>query len=152
MLPTGEPVWFGEGLRFRCTGCGRCCTGSSGSVNVTREDVARLAEHHGQTAGAFSREYTRRLNGRRVLVNRPGGTNCIFLKNNACSVYEARPVQCRTYPWWLANIQDAESWAETAKACEGIDHPTAVLVPLTEILVQCERDIENDGQILSEQR
>ena len=142
--PTAEH-WFADGLRFVCTGCGKCCTGTSGSVNVSQPDLERLAGHFGTTAGAFVRRYTRMRNGRRVLKDRPGSNDCVFLNGKACSIYEARPTQCRTYPWWIANIEDRESWEEEAKRCEGINHPTAVLVSAEEILEQCATDAENDA-------
>jgi len=37
---------------------------------------------------------------------------CIFLNNdtNACQIYEARPVQCRTYPFWPQILQNPQLW------------------------------------------
>jgi Fe-S-cluster containining protein len=79
-----------------------------------------------------------------VLIDKPGSRDCIFLTNNACGVYEARPTQCRTYPWWLSNIRDRQSWDEAGKVCEGVNHPSAPLVPASEIVEQCRIDTENE--------
>jgi Fe-S-cluster containining protein len=46
--------------------------------------------------------------------------DCIFLKEGRCSVYDARPIQCRTYPFWPAIMDDAESWKEEGQSCPGI--------------------------------
>jgi Fe-S-cluster containining protein len=137
--------WFEDGLRFKCTGCGKCCTGASGNVYLSQADIERLAAFLQLPAGRFVRDYTRLVKGRRALVNRSGSTDCIFLREKTCSVYEARPTQCRAYPWWLSNIHDPESWAEAAQVCEGIDHPEAPVIPASEILEWSRRDIDNES-------
>jgi len=146
-IDSAERPWFGEGLRFTCTGCGKCCTGGGGHVYLSPADLQRLAGYLELPLGAVARRFTRMRNGRRALLNGDGTDACIFLKDNACSVYEGRPVQCRTYPWWLAVIQDKASWREAARHCEGIDHPSAPLVPASEILRQCDLDVENDAAL-----
>ena len=140
---SGQP-WFKDGLRFRCTECGECCTGSSGAVFVSKADLERLAGHLRLPVGTFVRRYTRISKGRRVLADGTGSRDCVFLKDKKCSVYEARPTQCRTYPWWLRNLRDPQDWEEAARVCEGINHPTAPLVSPAEILDQCRTDEEND--------
>lgn len=145
---TPEAPWYSAGLRFHCTGCGKCCSGPSGSVYLSQADSERLAAFLHMRTTAFLRRYTTRSRlGPRALVNRPDGTACVFLEGTSCSVYDARPVQCRTYPWWFSNIRDPESWAETAAACEGIDHPGASLVPAATILEQAALDAENDERM-----
>ncbi len=114
---------------------------------LTKSDIERLAGFFHQPAGAFARTYTRIIKGRRALKNRPDSSDCIFLANKACTVYDGRPTQCRTYPWWLVNIVDAESWQEAAQVCEGIDHPTAQPIPASEILEQCLIDVKNDEEL-----
>jgi Fe-S-cluster containining protein len=133
-----EGGWFAGGLRFKCTSCGKCCTGTgaSGSVQLSQADLQRLAGFFKLPVGRFVRQYTRSIKGRRVLNDRPDSHDCVFLAGKTCTVYEARPTQCRTYPWWAANLQDRESWQAAAAFCEGIDHPDAVLVAEAEILEQ----------------
>lgn len=46
--------------------------------------------------------------------------DCILWLDGGCSVYEARPVQCRTYPFWQGIVDDAASWEAEAKDCPGI--------------------------------
>lgn len=149
---TDDEPWFGAGLRFRCTGCGKCCTGSSASVSLSPSDLARLAEHLRLSPGRFAQTYTHVVKGRRVLNDRPGGNECIFLRDRACTVYEARPTQCRTYPWWERNLVDADAWHDTAVFCEGIDHPTASFVPVDHILEQAALDAANDDAIEAHRR
>jgi len=40
---------------------------------------------------------------------------CVFLENNQCSIYNARPVQCRTYPFWPSILVDEESWNDECR-------------------------------------
>ena len=43
-----------------------------------------------------------------------------FLKNQKhCTVYEARPKQCKTFPWWPGNFESEEELEETKSRCEG---------------------------------
>ena len=144
-----ETPWFVDGLRFTCTGCGKCCTGSTGSVSLTRSDLERLAGFFRQPVARFAQKYTRLNKGRRVLVDRGGTHDCVFLTGRSCSVHEARPTQCRTYPWWAGNLQDADSWAEEAEVCEGISHPSAPVVATAEILEQLAIDVANEAAIHS---
>ena len=138
-----EP-WFATGLRFTCTQCGQCCTGSTGSVWVSQADIKRLAAFLDIPPGRFVRRYTRMVKGERILIDNAPSTDCVFLRDRTCTVYEGRPTQCRTYPWWLQNIQDEQSWREAADVCEGINHATAFLVPLAEIVEQVTLDQENE--------
>ncbi len=43
-----EP-WFEDGLRFRCTRCGNCCTGAPGYVWVNDEELSAIADFRGET-------------------------------------------------------------------------------------------------------
>lgn len=116
-----EEPWYKEGLSFECTGCGKCCTGSPGYVWVCEEDIQKMAEYLQIPIDLFRRKYLRQKNGRYSLVEmKSKGYDCIFLKDNKCSVYPVRPIQCRTYPWWQANLSSKEAWEKAAESCEGI--------------------------------
>lgn len=39
----------------------------------------------------------------------------------ACSVYPARPLQCRTWPFWSENLRDRKTWDRSAKRCHGMN-------------------------------
>ena len=125
--------WYGEGLAFECTGCGDCCTGAPGAVWVDDDDVARLAVHFGMTPSEFEAAHVRRLVGRRSLLERFTG-DCEFWsrETRGCTVYEARPTQCRTYPFWPHLVNAKESWDGVKAECEGarVERP---LVPVETI-------------------
>lgn len=130
--------WFKEGLRFKCTGCGKCCTGAPGFVWVDDTEIEAIAAHLDSSKETFSKEYTRQVDNRTSLIERAGksGFDCVFLKGKQCEIYPVRPKQCRTFPWWLHNVASEQAWRETAQECEGIDHPDAPLIPMEAILQQ----------------
>jgi hypothetical protein len=140
---SAEEPWFDEGLRFKCTGCGKCCTGSPGYVFLSQTDLQNLANHFSLTEEEFVKKYTRLIDGQYALLDMEGSYDCVFLKNNQCTVYEARPIQCRTFPWWVQHLRDPQDWQEAALRCEGINHPDAPLVPSIKIQEQCLTYLDN---------
>jgi len=48
------------------------------------------------------------------------GDNCIFYGEKGCTIYEARPTQCRTFPFWQANLKSHYRWKIIEEECEGI--------------------------------
>jgi Fe-S-cluster containining protein len=115
-----DPAFYAKGLRFQCTGCGECCRTRNGKpswVYVTIEERRRLARHFKLRTSAFTRRYCEKTNGFFHLRN--PSSNCLFLDGARCTVYAARPGQCRTYPFWNENM-GASAWAKTARECEGI--------------------------------
>lgn len=124
MLP-----WYKDGLKFSCTGCGKCCTGPSGFVFVTEEEMQGMADTLKIPLALFKRKYTRKRHNQYALTERKKGDEfaCVFLNDKKCLVYQNRPLQCRTYPFWPENIHTPESWALTARECEGI-HDEAPVV------------------------
>ncbi len=113
--------WYSEGLKFKCTGCGKCCTGAPGYVWVNEKEMQEMADFLQMPLKTFIQRYVRRVGNRFSLVEMKQTFDCIFLKDKKCEVYGARPIQCRTYPFWPQNLKSSESWNETAKECEGIN-------------------------------
>jgi uncharacterized protein len=129
------PLWYDKGLPFKCTGCGKCCTGSPGVVWISEEEIHKAAKFLNITSEEFCKEHVRKLGDRLALmeVKRDGNYDCTFLKGKQCTIYSMRPKQCKTFPWWDENLSSKEAWDEAAKGCEGINHPEASLVSLEEI-------------------
>lgn len=134
--------WYAEGLRFECTLCGNCCSGPPGYVLVTDEEARAIAARLGLSVAAFLREYTRQTPQGRSLTERQteAGMDCVFLDRATmpgkavCSLYEQRPLQCRTFPWWPENLRDRRGWERLGRVCEGVNRgPT---VSIVEIRVQ----------------
>jgi Fe-S-cluster containining protein len=110
-------------LRFECTECGDCCTnrGDYAYVYVNREEVRQLAAHLELTTQAFRRRYTfRDEDGWTQLQVRDRA--CVFLdaESRRCTVYAARPVQCRTFPFWPGFVRKGRWTGDVRRLCEGI--------------------------------
>lgn len=136
--------WYAEGLRFSCTQCGNCCTGPPGAVWFTADEGRAIAQQLGITEAAFYEQYAHKIDARWSLTERETehGFDCIFLDRTtnpgkaACSIYHARPTQCRTWPFWPENLRSRRVWQAVKRntPCPGMD--TGKLVPIEQIRIQ----------------
>lgn len=124
-----EEAWYSEGVRFQCTGCGACCTGSPGFVWVDEEEIEEMAAFLNLSLQEFVAKYIRRVEDRFSLRELMPNYDCVFLKEKKCTIYEARPRQCRTFPFWPKILESKESWEQAASYCEGISD-NAPLIPV----------------------
>lgn len=127
--------WYRDGLRFRCTACGYCCTGAPGFVFVTREEITRIAAFLGRSDGWLPDRYLRKVGTRYSLTEHRGSGDCCFLEDHGttrgCAIYPVRPLQCRTWPFWPRNLRSPEAWAAAADGCPGMNrgrHYAAALI------------------------
>ena len=111
--------WFRDGLRFECTRCGNCCTGAPGFVWVNQEEIDALAARLQRTPEDFEAQYVRRVGVRRTLVEFPNGDCVFWQRGRGCTVYEQRPRQCRTWPFWDSNLVSPDRWEEVQEHCPG---------------------------------
>ena len=113
--------WYKDGLQFKCTGCGDCCTGAPGYVWLNKEEINGLAAAAEFTdIEEFERLYVRKVGIRKSLKEYPNG-DCVFFdgETRKCTVYDARPRQCRTWPFWDSNLRTPEDWERTCEDCPG---------------------------------
>ncbi len=111
--------WYAEGLRFRCTACGACCTGEPGHVWVDDDEIRRLARARGLSARAFRARFVRRVGKRWSLKEKENG-DCVLLEGGRCTVYEHKPTRCTTFPFWPPVLASPSAWEEAGERCEGI--------------------------------
>jgi uncharacterized protein len=130
-----EKSWFKDGLRFECTQCGDCCTGAPGYVWVNRAEIEALAAEVGLEVTEFQNRYVRSIGVRKSLVEFDNG-DCVFFdgKTRKCTVYGARPRQCKTWPFWESNVRTPQTWKQTCEVCPGSGKGD--LVPVEKILHQ----------------
>lgn len=130
------PVLTGsEHLGFHCTGCGACCKGLR--VSVTHRDVERLLNVLGGSALALVQwlapdevdmegepsSFVELRGGRRLMVLAQDAGACRFLdEQQRCSVYAARPADCRLFPFHLERDAQGMPRELTLLAFEGCDY------------------------------
>jgi hypothetical protein len=112
--------WYGHGLAFECQRCRSCCRGEPGYVWVDDAEIDALAGRLGQPRDEFVREHCRTVGGRVSLRERSDG-DCVLLGPDGCLVYEARPRQCRSFPFWPEHVASAAAWKRLGRVCPGVD-------------------------------
>ncbi len=133
---TDQP-WYHKGLKFECSECGDCCTGGPGCVWVNEQEIAEMAKSLDLTAEQFERQYVMQTDDGKSLRELPDRNwDCIFLgpESRKCMLYDLRPRQCRTWPFWKSNVESPTAWKETCRVCPGSGR--GQLVPLLEIETQ----------------
>lgn len=123
-MHNSDDKWFKDGVRFRCQwpDCVDCCTGKQGEgyVWVSGDEMEAIAEHLGMAFFDFTRKYVRNVSGAYSLIEKPNH-DCVFLENGRCSIYEVRPTQCSTYPFWPDIMHSESTWHAEAKHCPGVN-------------------------------
>jgi Fe-S-cluster containining protein len=86
-----------------CKECGGvCCKGAKGNVWVKEDEIAAIANALHADKSVVKAHYVKsEREGMRIRENyKDGEYICAFLKNGKCEIYEARPEQCKTFPFW----------------------------------------------------
>mmetsp|Transcript_14015 Transcript_14015/g.23336 ORF Transcript_14015/g.23336 Transcript_14015/m.23336 type:complete len:765 (-) Transcript_14015:26-2320(-) len=122
--------WFDGAVGFACTACGKCCLSRGQSrVFVNPKEIERISKQTKLSAETFTtniKQSKSSMNGNSItnlvsLKGDPTGKQCMFLDTkNHCSIYESRPTQCRTYPYWPQNMIGQAEWLAESYDCEGI--------------------------------
>jgi len=92
-------------------------------VFLSRDDLRVLTEGLGISARRVLDRYCRTVavNGlKRVSLRERPNYDCIFWRTRGCLVYAHRPLQCRSYPFWPANLAGSWSWEELKAVCPGV--------------------------------
>lgn len=139
--------WPHPGLRFECTMCGACCSGSEGYVLFTDDEARHIAGRLGVTVEQFLDRYTHDMGveiaGRRRSLNEvptEHGLDCVFLDRATspgkalCSIHDLRPLQCRTFPFWPEHVRDESAWRRLGRDCEGVGR--GAFIPVEQLRVQ----------------
>ncbi|MGG7073393.1 YkgJ family cysteine cluster protein [Campylobacter sp. 9BO] len=88
-----------------CQSCGgKCCTGDSGLIWIDDSEIAALAKYLNFEIEQFKEQFLFIYKGKFSIKEKPykGGQACIFFdeKEQNCGIYEYRPKQCRSFPFW----------------------------------------------------
>lgn len=111
-----------EGFNFifdtrACDTCrGNCCIGDSGYIWVSGQEIEDISSFLNLTSDEFCSKYLFKVGYSHFSIREvefENGYACAFFdtKKHACSIYDVRPSQCRTFPFWnhfKKNIEDLE--------------------------------------------
>ena len=110
-----------NGLDFTCTRCGRCCE-RPGPVFFSDDDLDRAAAFEKITPRAFVKRHGLVKVDDIHALDLPDGTPCSFYdKLKGCQIYEGRPIQCKTWPFWKEVVTRKSSWEKAATDCPGMN-------------------------------
>ena len=112
--------FYKDGIKFECKQCGNCCN-IEGYVFIFKEDLNRILEKTDFTMSDLQTSYLSTVDGYTVLRDKGTGS-CIFWDEaiRGCKIYEARPTQCRTFPFWKTLLYNEKKWEEGTADCEGV--------------------------------
>jgi len=114
-------------------------------VSFTLEEAQALAARMGVTLERFMHEYTHDTPAGPSLREVQGefGLDCVFLDRTTmpgkalCGVYQDRPSQCRTWPFWDGNLRSEADWKRAGRTCPGLNNGTQY-TPLQIRLIRAE--------------
>lgn len=98
-----------------------CCSGESGIISFTKDEMAKISSFlqisNEQFLSDFCRKTGYKYSIKEIQMN--GKYNCIFLSENKCDIYDIRPKQCKTFPFWDI-FKDNSNIGYLEKECIGI--------------------------------
>ncbi len=88
-----------------CKDCkGRCCKGEAGFIWVDKNEIENIVKFLNVSFDEFEKGCLKKVNGNYSIkdIAYQGERVCFFFdtEKNNCSIYEVRPSQCRTFPFW----------------------------------------------------
>ena len=91
---------------LKCNDCeGNCCIGESGYIWITNEQIDVLAKYLNMSQEDTIKKYLYKVGYKYSIKEKQlSKTNfaCVFFDTikKQCSIYDVRPTQCRTFPFW----------------------------------------------------
>lgn len=122
VCPMSE-IFYADGLHFECQQCSHCCRHEPGFVYLSTADLSNLCRYFNMNESAFIKQYCRWVpyydNTEVLCLLEKTDYDCIFW-NKGCTVYQARPLQCSTYPFWDHILVNKRTWESERADCPGI--------------------------------
>lgn len=121
--------FYENGLRFECTQCSKCCRYDPGYVFLSYNDLERLLKYFKISETEFIDKYCRKVDmgdKNRLSLIEKENYDCIFWSNGSCEIYESRPLQCRSYPFWEPFLINKKTWDAEAQSCPGMNRGVLV--------------------------
>ena len=98
----GYPYSFDSSACATCEG--RCCTGESGYIYVSKTEIFAIAKVLEMDVNEFALKYLFKKGYKYSIKENKidDSYECVFYDRatNGCKIYNARPNQCKTFPFW----------------------------------------------------
>jgi Fe-S-cluster containining protein len=120
--------FYNNGLQFECTRCSYCCRYTPGYVFLSHNDLAILQQSFHVPESEFIEKYCRIVTMHdkiKLSFKEKENFDCIFFEKTGCAIYEYRPLQCQSYPFWDSNLDSHKSWTGLIASCPGIGKGTS---------------------------
>jgi len=121
---TNSP-FYAAGLNFSCKRCSSCCRYDSGFVFLSEEDLKKLTDSLDMEKDRFVKAYCRWVTSfqgiESLSLKEKPNKDCILWEASGCSVYNARPLQCSSFPFWPSILSSQGSWKMAATGCPGMN-------------------------------
>lgn len=140
-------------MKFECQkSCGgKCCSmgwdKKSDFVFLTKRDRQKISKYLNVkvTDFAFKGEFlftrfTKKISRQWALNNLTG--TCQFLENGRCGIYEVRPTQCKTFPFW-PELMFKGAYMALKEFCPGIGKGKRANNDLLEEQIKADRELCN---------
>ena len=139
-----------KNIKFKCQGSSNCCVsrGMYGYVYLSSKDTDVLSKFFLLSTKNFIKKHCSYTDGFLHLIEKKGRKNCQFLKNKRCTVYSARPTQCRTWPFWSENMNSKKWNSEIMSFCPGIGKGQIISQKI--IKKRIKKDLINEKKIYEE--
>jgi Fe-S-cluster containining protein len=111
--------FYKNGINFTCTGCGACCKthGENAYVYLSDIDVENTARFLKMERIDFLNSYCASDEDGNIYLRMIEESCCFLDSRNQCRIYEVRPMQCRTWPFWSENIKSRTAWKTMVQSC-----------------------------------
>ncbi len=107
-------------IKFFCLKCGACCK-IGGYVFLKKGEAEKIAAKLVMPVKEFKKKNTKWILWYGTSLKSTESGACIFLKDNKCSVYESRPEQCSSWPYWKKIMENKEDLLIAKIYCKGIE-------------------------------
>jgi Fe-S-cluster containining protein len=89
-------------------------------VWVNESELRAIADFRGVSYGEV-RYQDARVVGEAISLREHANGDCVYFDgaSRRCTIYPARPRQCRTWPFWNSNLESPEAWREVQERCPG---------------------------------
>ena len=127
LQPSMKDLVFTDSLHFSCIRCSSCCRHEGGYVYLSENDLKLLENMLKMPLAALINTWCRWIPyvnfTERLALKEKSNYDCIFWgANEGCTVYNARPLQCRTFPFWDHVVCSEDAWKKAALYCPGINN------------------------------